>query len=212
VVWPRPRPREEVVFLWGALMVLVAGGLGFGAFFARRYADTPVPERVARQLVSFRLSDTAGRSVTQEDFRGKTLVVNFVFSSCSLSCLQVNRRMAEIQKQVRDFRDVRLVSLTIDPRTDTPAVLDQFARRFTTDTESWRFLTSDARELNPLIEQSFLGRANSLEMPGGWDHTDKIFLVDPQGAVRASYNGLYSGVVTQVVSALLKTRPAEGTP
>jgi protein SCO1/2 len=212
MVWPRPRPREEVLFLWGALLVLVAGGLGFGAFFARRYAGPAVPEPVARQLVPFRLSDTDGRSVTLEDFRGKTLVVNFVFSSCSLSCLQVNRHMAEIQKQVKDFTDVQLVSLTIDPRTDTPAVLGQFARRFTADTESWRFLTGDVRELNPLIERSFLGRANSLETPGGWDHTDQIFLVDATGTVRASYNGLHTGVVAQVIAALRHSRAVEGQP
>jgi protein SCO1/2 len=158
------------------------------------------------------LSDTSGRSVTQEDFRGKTLVVNFVFTSCSLSCLEVNRHMAEIQKQAVGLPGVQLVSLTIDPRTDTPAVLGQFARRFTADTESWRFLTGDSPTLQTLTEQSFLGRPNSLETPGGWDHTDKIFLVDGSGKVRASYYGLHAGVVTQVVAAVRQTLAAGGTP
>jgi cytochrome oxidase Cu insertion factor (SCO1/SenC/PrrC family) len=91
-------------------------------------------------------------------------------------------------------------------------VLDQFARRFTADTESWRFLTGDTRELTPLIERSFLGRANSLETPGGWDHTDQIFLVDTNGVVRASYNGLHPGVVAQVIAALRHSRAVGGQP
>ena len=101
------------------------------------------------------LTDRTGRTVTRADFDGKFLVVNFVFTGCSLSCLAVNHRMAEIQRSVAAHDDVRLVSLTVDPDSDTPERLAKFAAQFGANTNRSLFLTGEKRVLHPLLEKKF---------------------------------------------------------
>ena len=161
-----------------------------------------------RRLVPFRLIECTGRSISEADLSGKILVVNFVFTSCSLSCRAVNDRMEEIQRRLADAPDVLLVSLTVDPRTDTPAVLEKFARSYHADTNRWLFLTGDKHELYQLIESSFIPKRPELEpyIPGGFTDTALIMLVDQAGNVCASFNGLNSDVTSRVVTEANRIR------
>ena len=107
--------------------------------------------------------------------------------------------------------DVRLVSLTVDPRSDSPPVLAKFAARFHADPQRWHFVTGDRRVLYPLIEQSFLGPADPKlagMIPGGWGHLDHIILIDPQGRVRSVVEGLRPNAAQEVVAALGKLKQA----
>ena len=162
----------------------------------------------SRRLVAFTLTDRTGRTVTQADLAGQNLVVNFVFTSCSLSCRAVNNRMEEIQRLLSDASDVRLVSLTVDPRTDTPSVLAKFADSFHADTNRWLFLTGDKAELYHLLETSFIAKSPELEdlIPGGFASTDRIMVVDRNGVVHGSFDGLKPGVASAVVSEIEKLR------
>ncbi len=158
----------------------------------------------SRQLSEFSLTDRFGETITRSDLANKRLVVNFVFSGCSLSCRAVYDQMAEIEQLVENDPTVRLVSLTIDPRTDTPDVLDRFAAKYTDNGKNWHFLTGEKAELFPLIEESFLTRSQKLEglVPGGFEDIHLIFVVDAEGKIHRSFNGLQQGVATDVVSAL----------
>lgn len=161
-----------------------------------------------RRLTAFQLVDRSGHAITREDLAGKILAVNFVFTSCSLSCKAVNFEMEKIQTLVRGMDDVVLVSLTVDPRTDTPAVLSRFAAGFHADPDRWLFLTGEKAELYRLIESSFIPRSPELDglIPGGFANTDRIFLVNRQGKVAASVNGLKRGIAASVVEEISKLR------
>lgn len=204
--------------LWGRVGgsllggALVSGALLFG-FWSRQPASGlgQAPDR-PRALLDFQLTDSSGRVVSNRDLAGKFCVVNFVFTSCSVSCLQVSRHMAQIQRLLADDDDVRLVSLSVDPRTDTPPVLARFAARLEADTNRWWFLTGDKDVLYPLIEASFLPRDASggyQPMPGGFLHADRIALVDRQGRVRAYFEGMRPGTPAAVLAALSRLRAGE---
>jgi protein SCO1/2 len=139
---------------------------------------------------------------------GKILVVNFVFTSCSLSCRAVNDRMAEIQALIGEAEDVQLLSLTVDPRSDTPAALAAFANGFQADSNRWLFLTGEKPQLYGLIETSFIPKSPELEdlIPGGFTSTDRIMLVDPLGNVRASFNGLKRDVAKTAIAEIENLR------
>lgn len=211
------KPQKDFVafaILGGALACLALVTLISMARSIFKPASAPVStaihaSEVPRLLIDFTLTNTAGQSVSRADLQGQWLIVNFVFSSCSLSCMQVNFRMEEIQKLVAGQADVRLVSLTIDPASDSPSVLAQFATRFHADTNRWHFLTGDKRVLYPLIEQSFLGpedpKLTGL-VPGGWNHIDHIAMVDPRGNVSCMFEGLHPNAVREVVARLAKLR------
>jgi cytochrome oxidase Cu insertion factor (SCO1/SenC/PrrC family) len=198
--------KKEILGTLG-LGLIVAGVAAAIAFFTSTREKAPLassPPDHPRHLVEFNLTDRSGRSVTQADLAGKFLVVNFVFTSCSLSCRAVNDRMEEIQGLVADASDVRLVSLTVDPRSDTPSVLAKFADGYHADTNRWLFLTGDKAELYRVIETSFIPKSPELEglIPGGFSSTDRIMLVDPEGNVWASFDGLKRNAASAVVAEI----------
>ena len=202
--------KSEILWTLG-LGLIVAGVAAAVAWFAgnrERPVFSASPPDHSRRLVEFNLTDRSGRSVTQADMAGKFLVVNFVFTSCSLSCRAVNDRMEEIQRLVADAPDVRLVSFTVDPRSDTPSVLAKFADGYHADTNRWLFLTGDKAELYRVIETSFISKSPELEglIPGGFGSTDRIMLVDPEGDVWASFDGLKRNAASAVAAEIERRR------
>ena len=166
----------------------------------------------ARSLVEFSLTATDGETVTRGDVDGNYLVVNFVHTSCSFECRRVNKRMAEIQRLIADQSDVKLVSLTVDPRTDTPGVLGKYAAEFGAQLDRWMFLTGDKPTLYHLIETSFLSRGaqDSVDpIPGGFVHADRIALVDRHGNVREFFEGMSHTTPAAVTDAIERLRNEE---
>ena len=162
-----------------------------------------------RQLVDFALTDRTGRTVTRADLAGRVLVVDFLFTGCSLTCPAVNRQMAQIQKQTTNRPEVMLVSLTVDPRDDTPEVLEKYGERFGADTNRWLFLTGDKTQLYRLIESSFLASdTNGIfgYMPGNFAHTERIAIVGPSGHLRGYFDGLNPNTATAVINELTKLK------
>jgi cytochrome oxidase Cu insertion factor (SCO1/SenC/PrrC family) len=159
--------------------------------------------------VDFSLTDRTGRIVTRADLAGKFLVVDFLFTSCSLTCPMVNGHMAEIQKLTANQPDVKLLSLTVDPRDDTTDVLAKYGQQFGAETNRWLFLTGDRDELYHLIATSFLSQDQNdpfTYMPGNFSHTERIAVVDSQGNVRAYFDGLAHNVSSAVVQQIARLR------
>lgn len=197
----------------GLMLAAAVVGLVGGLWAAGWQQGSSIPER-RRQLVDFTLTDRSGRVVTRAELTNQFLVVNCVFTSCSLSCRVVNDRMAEVQRLLVGRPHVRLMSLTVDPRTDTPPVLAKFADRYHADTNRWLFLTGDKAELYRLIETSFLDKSPELDglVPGGFANTDRIMLVDPSGHIRHSFNGLKSTTPREVVDTIIRMQSSIQRP
>jgi len=81
--------------------------------------------------------------------KGKTVIVNAFFTSCTSVCPPMNRNMEKIQEALGDRvgRDVFLVSMTVDPETDTPARMKEYAKKFHAG-PGWIFLTGKKENLD----------------------------------------------------------------
>lgn len=81
--------------------------------------------------------------------KGKTVVVNAFFTTCTSVCPPMNRNMEKIQEVFgeRVGRDVFLVSITVDPETDTPARMKEYAQKFHAGS-GWIFLTGKKENLD----------------------------------------------------------------
>lgn len=81
--------------------------------------------------------------------KGKTVVVNAFFTTCTSVCPPMNRSMEKIQEAFGDRvgKDVFLVSLTVDPATDTPVRLKEYAAKFHAG-KGWTFLTGKKENLD----------------------------------------------------------------
>ena len=205
------KPGERLIL---GVVIALALFVGFGSWLAvtvlaHREKPRGIPPDHARRLIDFSLTDDTGRNVTRTELDGKILVVSFLFTSCSLTCPEVTKRMAEIQKLTAGQADVRLVSLTVDPRSDTPPVLAKFGAHYGLDTNRWFMLTGDKAVLHELIGTSFLARDaddpfNS--MPGNFTGTERIAVVDPQGRIRVYFDGLRPETTAAVIAETVQLR------
>lgn len=162
----------------------------------------PDPIVPPRALGEFRLVERSGRIVTRGDLADRIVVVHLLFTGCSSGCAMLGDRVAEIQRLTAGAPDVRLVSITVDPRTDTPAVLTRHADRLGADPARWLFLTGEKPEIRRLVESSFLPDAGRAFAAGEMPDTSRLFLVDRSGQVRASFDGLRSRLPASVAAAI----------
>jgi protein SCO1 len=217
----KERSDERLFFIVVITMSLLIGTGFFLLIFTLNSRETQtgtvaesLPPRLIspdrpRQLVNFSLTDRTGRNVTQSELTGKILVVDFLYTSCSLTCPVVNRCMAQIQQLTTNQPDVKLISLTVDPRDDTVESLAKYGERFGADTNRWLLLTGEKTALYDLIGNSFL--AQDLNdpfntMPGNFTHTERIALVDSHGKLRGYFDGLNENTATAVVEEINNLR------
>lgn len=210
-VHPPARTPWDLKLFYAFAGLLIVGTVALLAFWrphdpAVVKGQKPVQNR---QLGSFAFTNQTGHIVTQAEVAGKFAVVNFIHTSCSISCLRVNQQMAEVQRLTAGQDDVRLLSFTVDPRTDTPPVLAQFGEQFGTDAARWSMLTGEKTALYDLIESSFLHReplVSGIEIPGGFVGVERIAVVDRTGKVRRYFDGMKSGSAAAIVSFLEELR------
>ena len=111
-----------------------------------------------RQLVpDFELTDQQGRLTRLSDFRGKTVVVNFIYTRCPMPdvCPRLSAGFAFLQKKLaaRIGSELILLSITLDPVYDTPQVLSDYAAKWHADKMAWRLLTGSKALVHQIAEQ-----------------------------------------------------------
>ncbi len=160
-------------------------------------------------MPAFRLADHLERPVSSEELRGKVVLANFVYTGCRDTCPLLSLRMQALQERLHEERllgdRVRLLSFTVDPEHDTPAVLRAYAERHMADPRAWHFLTGPTDEVVRVIQGGFFQAVVPLATPvgphshpedtaphshGDVMHSNRFVLVDRQGRIRALYDGL----------------------
>jgi protein SCO1/2 len=83
--------------------------------------------------------------------KGKTVLVNFIYTSCEKSCSPTTANLARVHALLGDRvgRDLILLSISLDPTVDRPETLKEYAARFG-QFNSWYFLTGNQAEIDHL--------------------------------------------------------------
>ena len=170
---------------------LRAGSPASGPAAVARGGTLPEPNRaisVGDAVPDFTLTDQSGRSVRLSQFRGEPVAVTFAYTRCpnATACPMTMQKFAKLNAALAKEKGGRLLSVTVDPATDTPEVLADYARRIGADPERWRFLTGDARALARVAETFGV-----LYYPehGKIVHSQAVAVVDPSGRLAAVYYG-----------------------
>jgi protein SCO1/2 len=139
---------------------------------------------------AFSLVDQEGRTVTDAGFRGSVLVVDFFFTSCRTVCPLQTSRMAQVQKRLGDTPGVHLISFSVDPETDTPPVLKEYAGRYGAQLDRWSFLTGTPESMDEVVG-GYWQIVERIPRPdgAGFDiaHSERFVLVDRAGQIRGFY-------------------------
>lgn len=157
---------------------------------------------VLSSVPEFTLTAESGKEFRSSQLAGSVWVANFIFTNCMGPCPRMTGQMRQVQNAVSDFKDVRLVSFTVDPARDTPQVLADYARRNKADTAQWSFLTGPQETLHQLKRNAFLLG----DVSGQLEHSTRFALVDRRGRIRAFYDTTEPGAVKRVIRDVERLR------
>lgn len=155
-----PRAIAPVVWTIGLVVVLVACPLLLAGPIRKETSPAAGPApRFSRSVTRVDLPDLSvvdqdGRTVSLPELldRREPVVVNFFFASCGSICPVMTATLAAMREELdRDGRNVKTVSITIDPDQDTPEVLKSYARRFSAG-PGWTFLTAEPAAISSILK------------------------------------------------------------
>lgn len=142
-------------------------------------AAEPAWEEAAVTVPDLAVTDQDGRKrrLYGDLVKGKTVAINFMYTSCTTVCAPLTATLAQVRKDLkaRGLGHVEVVSITVDPQTDTPKVLKSYAGKFDTG-GGWSFVTAPPGDLRR-IQAAFGVPQVSRE-----EHTPIVFVThEPSG-------------------------------
>jgi protein SCO1 len=181
----KPAPKVLTVLLLGAAMLALVGVIGAGLWRhgSVRAANEDLP--VLGNVPAFEFHDQNDKPATLASLRGSPWVADFIFTRCPGSCPMMTAKMAALQKALPP--QVKFVSFSVDPEHDTPAVLKEYAQRYSADESRWKLVTGD--------QDAILAQARGMHLtalPATADqpimHDGRFVLIDGQGHIRGAYH------------------------
>ena len=153
---------------------------------------------VIRKAPSFTYRNYDGKTVTDQDLKGKIYIVEFFFSTCKGPCPVMNSNASVLQAEFASMPDFRIVSFTVDPATDTPERLREFAQRYGAKPDRWYFLRGDQHATGAMSADGFLMGDEEDPMM----HSTHFALVDRKGMIRGYYDALDNARIDSLRGAI----------
>jgi protein SCO1 len=153
----------------------------------------PLP--VYWQIPPFQLTSQSGQPFDSKSLEGSIWVADFIYTTCPGPCPRMSAQMRGVQTALESMPGVKLVSFTVDPTHDTPAVLAAYATRYRAQPDRWFFLTGDKTALENVCRNGFkLG-----DVDGSLVHSTRFVLLDRYSRVRGFYSTPEDGALPKLM-------------
>lgn len=170
-------------------------------------SDTPKPEAVQaalRKLSDVPVVDQNGRPLRfySDLVAGKVVAINFIFTTCTAICPALTATFRRLQQELgeRVGRDVWLISVSVDPSTDTPERLRDFAAKFKAG-PGWTFVTGDKNDIDAVLQALGVAVADKN------DHTPMVLIGnDATGSWMRTYGLTSPATMAKVITDAAKTK------
>ncbi len=174
-------------FIYIILVALIS--MGFFANWVINKAQSSIDIPVIKEVPRFSFTNQNGEKFSNDNFRGKVTILNFIFTSCTGPCPLMTSNMQKLYSNFKGTKEVQFVSITVDPEVDTQEKLKLEAEMIGVDNDQWQFLRSSLDEVKKLKRDGFMLFADNL--PNG--HSIKSILIDNVGNIRKYYDGTDKG-------------------
>lgn len=160
----------------------------FGAVMLIAGRGGPVATQPSAVGGPFRLVDGDGKTVTEQDMKGRPFLVFFGFTHCPEVCPTTLFEVSEVLRKLGPDADkAAALFITVDPERDTPAVMKDYLANFD---PHLRGLTGSREQIDPVL-RSYRVYSKKVPLDGGdytMDHTALVYLMDKQGKFVAPFN------------------------
>lgn len=194
--------------------ILVLPGLIFAVFdlmqddykplqiFGPRIMAENNTDTIYHTISDFQLLTQTGDTLHHSDLKEYIYVADFFFTSCPSPefCPKLSTNMNLLQRKFYETHEVKLISFTVDPETDSVPVLAQYSSRYFAKPKKWYFLTGNRDTIYNLAQKEyFVSAIYGDNEPEAFVHTDKFVLVDKERRIRGFYNGRDEKEVKQLI-------------
>ena len=169
--------------------------------YGERYYDDELKDTVFHVIPDFSLTNQNNQEISNKNIKGKIVVADFFFTSCTTICPKMTSQLKRVAKQIEKFNDVIILSHTVDPETDNVSTLKNYADINGIDTKKWWFLTGDEDFIHEHGGQGYLLNVmRDSTAQGGFLHSEKFILLDKKSRIRGIYDGTDTKQVDQLIS------------
>lgn len=139
------------------------------------------------EVPDFSFTTQDGSTLTKADLLGKVWIADFIFTRCAGPCPVMTSHMAGLASKVLKTSNVKLVSISVDPAYDTPAVLAQYAANIRANPTRWYFLTGPLDQVTAFTQQGM--KQSLVSEPGGMpNHSTRFLVIDQKGMIRSCHD------------------------
>ncbi len=162
------------------------------------------------KVQSFSFPDQDGERITNKDVEGKVYIAEFFFTTCHGICPKLNTNLKLVYEKYKNEPDFKILSHTVDPKTDSIGRLKQYADSLGVKAPKWIFLTGTKDSLYLAARLSYLlddPKNNLSPIDEQFIHTQFFALVDKNGYVRSIVDGLKKDEISEMekeIDELLK--------
>lgn len=196
--------KYKLFFLVLAILSAVILFLFKDALTPRKYLKVYSPADVNPELVDstvqyvarnhkiadFSFTNQNGKTITQEDYKGKIYVADFFFTTCQSICPKMTKNMEWLQEQIKNDPKVMLLSHSVTPDIDSVPVLKKYALEKGVIDSKWNLVTGKKEDIYYIARKSYLAvKTTSSKELYDMVHTENFILVDSHGRIRGFYNG-----------------------
>ena len=154
------------------------------------------------KISDFELINQNGEIITQEYYKNKIYVADFFFTTCQSICPIMTKNMLEIQEQLKNDKEILLLSHTVTPEIDSVQQLKKYALENRIDDDKWNLVTGEKKQIYDLARKSYLAVEDS-EF-GNFDmiHTENFMLIDKKRQIRGFYDGTDKNEIIRLLSGI----------
>jgi protein SCO1 len=165
---------------------------------------------IGNRIGEFTLHDREGKPVRLSQYRGKPLLVSFIYTGCFQVCPLTTRSLQaaiEAGRGVFGTSQFNVVSIGFNQPADSPQAMKAFARQHRIDAPNWEFLSPPAAVVAALTRDFGF---SYLATPAGFDHVLQATLLDAEGRIYRQLYGdqLNAASIGEPLAQLLRNAPA----
>jgi protein SCO1/2 len=196
--------RKKIFLPFIMMLMLLLSACSLGGFKAdHKYKIDP-----------FEFTNQHHEQVSLDELKGTVWIAQFVFTNCETVCLPMMANMTDLQQMLHDegVEDYKIVSFSVDPKSDTPEALQDYLDTFDpVDQSKWEMLTGYSQKTIENLAigsfKTFVSKAPGVDQV---THGTAFSLIDKDGVSVKTYNGAEDVPYEEIVEdmkALIKEEP-----
>ena len=207
----------RIVFLSLSSLLLIGCGDKKIDYIALPYYNEPnftpffltdkalIKSKINHTIADFAFLNQDSILITQNVFKNKIHVANFIFTRCGSICPTMTHNLKIVSDSLQHHKDLIFLSYSVTPWIDRPNILKKFKTNYDITNKNWHFLTGEKDSIYKLARQSYFAEEDIgfNKDSSEFLHTEHFILIDKNKRIRGIYNGTLQLEMEQLIGDII---------